>query len=214
MLKKINKKFLFSIPSILILFVIFLLTLISSYSNTVISDISNNVLRLHVIANSDSEKDQNVKYQVRDILLEYMKEHTQIKTKEEAISFINSNICTLTDLTNQILSKNNCNYVAHISITNSNFPTKTYANTSFPAGNYQALKVELGKASGQNWWCVMFPPLCFVNVSDGILSPESNQAMKENLTDEEYRLISSDETDIQIKFKLVEWINNYKNKKQ
>ena len=211
MLKKLNKKFFSTFLFIVILFILFLFTLIASYSNAVISDISEHILRLHVIANSNSQEDQRIKYEVRDVLLGFMQKNSDIKTKDDAIEFISENTNILTELANQVLIRNGCDYTASISITYCDFPTKSYANTSFPAGTYQALRVELGDASGENWWCVIFPPLCFVNISDGVLSEESQAYIQDTLTEEEYRLISSDEADIQLKFRFVEWFQSLKN---
>ena len=91
------------------------------------------------------------------------------------------------------------------------FPTKTYGDISLPAGNYDALKVKIGKADGQNWWCVMFPPLCFVDVSSGIVPDSSKEELRENLNEEEYDLISeNNDQEINFKFKLVEFFQNLK----
>ena len=102
------------------------------------------------------------------------------------------------------MKKNGYGYPVNIDIGNFEFPTKTYGDISLPAGYYDALKVEIGNASGQNWWCVMFPPLCFVDVSSGVVPDESKQIMQDNLSDEEYELISdNDSRDIKFKFSLI-----------
>ena len=88
------------------------------------------------------------------------------------------------------------------------FPTKTYGDISFPSGFYDALKIEIGKAKGQNWWCVMFPPLCFVDVTSGIVPEESKDTIKENLSQEEYDLLSKNNEAINFKFKIVETFQN------
>ena len=94
-----------------------------------------------------------------------------------------------------------------LNIANSKFPTKTYETYSFPAGNYEALKITIGEGTGENWWCVMFPPLCFTN-SSVEFSDDAVETLKQNLTDEEYELISqSNKSKIKIKFKLLEWLN-------
>ena len=81
---------------------------------------------------------------------------------------------------------------------------------SLPAGYYDALRVEIGEAKGQNWWCVMFPPLCFVDVSSGVVPDESKEVMEENLAEEEYALISDDSNnELQFKFKLIELFQEF-----
>ena len=100
-------------------------------------------------------------------------------------------------------------YSVNINIGNFEFPTKNYGDISLPAGYYDALRVEIGEAKGQNWWCVMFPPLCFVDVSSGIVPDESKELMESNLSEEEFALVSQEENnEIQFKFKLLEFFNN------
>ena len=98
----------------------------------------------------------------------------------------------------------------NISIGNFPFPTKSYGDISLPAGYYDALKVEIGEAKGKNWWCVMFPSLCFVDVSNGIVPEESKEELQSTLLDEEYKLISSQDSEYKFKFKIVELFENTK----
>ena len=100
-------------------------------------------------------------------------------------------------------------YNVNIEIGNFKFPTKQYGDISLPAGLYDALKVEIGEAQGNNWWCVMFPPLCFVDISSGIVPEESKEQLKNNLSEEEFALVSSEKTqDIKFKFKILEFFAN------
>lgn len=192
---------------VLILFSIFISISAISYVNAVSEDIEQSVFRLHVIANSDSKDDQNLKYIVRDGILDYInKLSANCSSKEEVILLANENKEELYKIAKKIIEKNGYNYNVNISIGNFEFPTKTYGDISFPAGNYDALRVEIGEAKGQNWWCVMFPPLCFVDVTSGIVPDESKQTIKDNLSNEEYDLISdSNSPDIKFKFSLIEF---------
>ena len=155
---------------IILSFLLFIYTTICaiSYAQNISSDIANSVFRLHVIANSDSKEDQDLKYIVRDNLLSYMNEIcSNCETKQEAIYIVNEN-------------KDN------------------------------ALRVEIGEAKGQNWWCVMFPPLCFVDVTSGVVPEESKEIMEENLSEEEFALISDSSNDeLQFKFKLIEFFQEH-----
>ena len=100
-------------------------------------------------------------------------------------------------------------YSVKINIGNFEFPTKNYGDISLPAGYYDALRIEIGEAKGQNWWCVMFPPLCFVDISSGIVPDESKELMENNLSQEEFALISDKSNDeIKFKFKLLEFFAN------
>ena len=195
---------------VLILFSFFVFISALSYVNAVSSDISVSVFRLHVIANSDSKEDQELKYKVRDSLLEYMnKISADCSSKEEVIALAETHKEDFYKIAKQTIEENGYGYPVNIDIGNFEFPTKTYGDISLPAGYYDALKVEIGNASGQNWWCVMFPPLCFVDVSSGVVPDESKQIMQDNLSDEEYELISdNDSRDIKFKFSLIEWFKN------
>lgn len=191
---------------ILILLFLFILISAISYVDAVSTDIANSVFRLHVIANSDSIEDQNLKYEVRDSLLEYMNSISKNCTsKEEIIELARNHTQEFYEIAKQVISKNGYDYDININIGNFDFPTKDYGDISFPAGKYDALRVEIGNASGQNWWCVMFPPLCFVDVSSGIVPDESKEVIQDSLTDEEYDIVSKQNSiDIKFKFSLIE----------
>lgn len=199
---------------ILIIFILFLtyfLISLFSYSNAVSSSISENVFRLHVIANSNSKEDQDLKYKVRDNLIDYMNSISKnVSTKEEAIKLANENISNFYNIAKNTILENGFNYNVNIEIGNFDFPTKTYGDISLPAGFYDALKVEIGEAKGKNWWCVMFPSLCFVDISNGVVSEESKENLQANLNYEDYNLISSDDAEYKLKFKLVELFENAK----
>lgn len=198
---------------IILILVLFLFLIFSAYSyaSTVNENLSDNVFRLHVIANSDSKEDQNLKYKVRDKLIEYMKSITSnIENKEEVINIAYNNIENFQKIAEQVIKDNGFNYPVKVEIGNFSFPTKTYGDISFPSGFYDALKVEIGNASGQNWWCVMFPPLCFVDVTSGVVPESSKENLETNLGQEEYDIISNNnESDvIEFKFKIVEFFED------
>ena len=196
---------------ILILFITYILLSIFSYSNAVSEDVQNSVFRLHVIANSDSKEDQDLKYLVRDELIEYMNSISEnISSKEDAIKLVEENKEEFYSIAKKVIYDNGFNYGVNIEIGNFSFPTKTYGDISLPAGFYDALKVEIGEGKGQNWWCVMFPSLCFVDVSNGIVPEESKENLQYSMQEEDYNLISSDTLEFKLKFKLVELFENAK----
>lgn len=192
---------------VLVLFSVFVFISAISYVNAVSEDLSESVFRLHVIANSDSKEDQDLKYKVRDSILEYINNlAVDCSSKDEVIALVTEKQEVLHNIAKKVIKENGYNYNVNISIGNFEFPTKTYGDISFPAGNYDALRVEIGEAVGQNWWCVMFPPLCFVDVTSGVVPDESKQTIKENLNEEEYDLISDTESPtIKFKFSLIEF---------
>ena len=208
MKKFINFGFIKRFFIVLFLFAIFVFISAASYADAVSEDLTDSVFRLHVIANSDSKEDQDLKYKVRDSILEYMNTISKNCTsKSEVINMANEHKEDLQNVAEEVIRKNGYHYTVNIKIGNFAFPTKTYGDISFPAGNYDALRIEIGEASGQNWWCVMFPPLCFVDVTSGIVPDESKQIIKNNLnSEEEYSIISDSKSpDIRFKFSLIEF---------
>lgn len=208
-------KFQFSIKNsklknaIILIFLLFLFVFVSaqSYVMAVSKDLSDAVFRLHVIANSDSTEDQELKIKVRDALLNYMNSIcANCTTKEEAINLANEHKQEFQNIAEQTILDNGYDYSVNININNFYFPTKNYGDISLPAGYYDALRVEIGEAKGQNWWCVMFPSLCFVDVSSGIVNDEAKENLDENLDDESFNIISDNaDSDVKFKFKLIEF---------
>ena len=128
------------------------------------------------------------------------------RSGEDAIKIANEHINEFKEIAANTIKELGFDYDVNVEIGNFSFPTKTYGDISLPSGYYDALRIEIGQAKGQNWWCVMFPPLCFVDVSSGIVPEESKEAIKSNLTDEEFTLISNqDNPEISFKFKLIEF---------
>lgn len=193
------------------LLIIYIIVSAISYSHAVCRDISNAVFRLHVIANSDSEEDQSLKLIVRDKVLEYMSSISNgLESKEELRILLNDNLPILEKVAKQTIKENGYDYDVSLEIGNFSFPTKKYGDITLPPGYYDALRIKIGNASGQNWWCVMFPPLCFVDVSTGVVPEESKKIIKENLSEEEYNLISANSnSNTQFKFKIVEVLQNF-----
>lgn len=140
-----------------------ILTIIALFSCLVIIANGINPLRLHIIANSNSLEDQQIKLEIRDCILKQERELlASCKDKNEAIQVISSDTAKLEQAANQILREHGKSYTAHIQIGKSMFPDKNYGTIYYPAGEYDAVRVILGEGSGENWWCVMFPPLCLV----------------------------------------------------
>lgn len=193
-----------------LLLILYILISAISYTNAVCEDIANTVFRLHVIANSDTDEDQNLKYLVRDNIISYINNISSNATsKEENMKIAQEHIKDLEKIALDTVQSNGYNYSVKVQIGNFAFPSKKYGDIILPPGYYDALKVKIGEAKGRNWWCVMFPPLCFVDVSTGVVPDESKETMKENLSEEEYALISQGSNDIKVKFKIVEVLQNF-----
>lgn len=194
---------------VFLLLILYLLACLSFYANAVSSDIADNVLRLHVIANSNEKEDQALKLKVRDGIITYLNTSScSFSSKEDVLQYIRENEEQIQSIAKSIIEKNGYSYDVTVQLGNFSFPTKNYGDITLPAGFYDALRVNIGNASGQNWWCVLFPSLCFVDVSNGVIPEESKETLQKNLGEEDYKVISSDETSFQIKFKLIELFEN------
>lgn len=199
MLKKIVS---ISIISLLVISTLYIFNCVSIQHS-----LANKVLRLHILANSNSNFDQNLKLKVRDKVIEFLTPKLKdSKNLDETKQIISDNLMNIKDIAKKVVSKES-DYSVNVSLASSSFPTKYYEDFSFPAGTYESLKIVIGEGNGNNWWCVMFPPLCFTNSSAGTFNENSNQTLKDNLTEEEYNLINSKKTNVKVKFKLLEWIN-------
>lgn len=181
---------------------------IGVYAQTTQNEISNSLIRLHVVANSDSAEDQAVKLKVRDAIIEAMKDKLDgVSRPSQAEKIIQDNISYIEQLAANTLIKEGYHYGASAQMGNYSFPSKQYHNITLPAGNYNALRVTLGEGKGQNWWCVMFPPLCIIDTTIGKAGQDSLSLFKENMSQQSYDIITvSDESEfpVQIKFKIVE----------
>jgi len=167
--------------------------------------LSDKVLRLHVLANSDSEADQALKLHVRDAVLAELE--TLIggaSDRGAAEEIIGTNLDSLQEIAQNVVWEAGASYGALISLTEERFPTRIYDTFSLPAGVYTALRIELGGARGQNWWCVVFPPLCAAPALGELYMEESG------LTEEEVSLITGEDTGYVIKFKALEILDQVK----
>ncbi len=207
------------ISSMLIILGILIITIIVSIKgevskiNQASEDYKEKLIRFHVIANSDSDEDQALKLKVRDEVINYLQpkllESKSIKESEEIIK---NNYANLENISKSIIDENGYKYDVRVSIEYSEFPTKQYSSVVLPAGEYKALKVVIGEGKGKNWWCVMFPPLCFVDESNGVIDKSTDEKLKDVLTEEEYDLITkkreSELNKTEIKFKIVEVLDS------
>ncbi|WP_291563324.1 MULTISPECIES: stage II sporulation protein R [unclassified Clostridium] len=177
-----------------------IITIFSAYkSNSVkatdvsIDDISNKLIRFHVIANSDNESDQALKLQIRDRVLQYispkLNNSKSIEESREILDIENENIL---NIAKEVINENGYNYDVESTLSKEYFPIKTYGNITLPQGKYEAYRIIIGSGEGQNWWCVMFPPLCFVDVTKGSIAyEETEKQMKEVLNEKEYNKVNN-----------------------
>lgn len=205
MLNKYYKRLLPRLSLLIILFSFYIFFSAFFYVKHISNNLENNIFRLHIIANSNNTDDQEIKYLVRNNIIDYMNKLCINSTnKNEIIKIVSDNLDNFETIANQTLKDNNFPYSATVEIGNFKFPTKNYSNITFPAGYYDALKIRLGNANGQNWWCVLYPSLCFIN-NQTSFPQKSDSILKSNLSNEEYSIISESNNPIyKFKFKIIE----------
>ena len=133
---------------------------------TYIGDVENDhegIIRLHVIANSNPSGDQDLKLKVRDAVIAYMDDQPELSTVDETRKSLKRDLDRLETIANGIIAAEGKDYTAKASLGVRYIPEKTYGDITFPAGNYEALNITLGDGKGENWWCVLFPPLCLLD---------------------------------------------------
>ena len=180
------------------------------FCETVTKNVSDKIVRLHVVANSDSEIDQSVKLSVRDAILKEMNQEQ--KGKDLALFSIEENEENLISAAENVLKENGCTYGCTLETGRFSFPVKSYENITLPAGKYDAVRVVLGEGQGENWWCVMFPPLCFSESTKGALTAENEKALKEMVSESSYAAISDGVITLKPAFKAVELWNEFTGK--
>lgn len=200
---------------IMLTVVVVAIILMNSYTENLNRGLADNLIRLHVIANSDSPEDQALKRDVRDAVLSYVQQELESsKNIAQTKLIVNSRLAGITTIAKETISNNGRDYNVKATLGQYPFPTKAYGDITLPAGSYQALRVVIGKGEGANWWCVLFPPLCFVDVTHGTVPDSVKENLKEALSEEEYSIVTSadEESDIpiKIKFKIVELFQDTK----
>lgn len=191
-----------------------------------ITEISNKLIRFHVIANSDSSGDQKVKLQVRDAILNSLGGSLEkCKTRKDSLIFLKNRTNEIEVIADQVLVKDGKGYKAKAMIGDFNFPIKSYGKITLPPGKYTALRVVLGDGEGRNWWCVMFPPLCFIDITRGLTSAETDESLGKVLNPKEITSITNTKVKnnektivknqskylkpkVQIRFKVIDIIKN------
>ncbi|MEA4846449.1 MAG: stage II sporulation protein R [Clostridiaceae bacterium] len=195
--------------TVLFFFIFGVLTGIYINTDKALAGVPEKIIRLHVVANSDSPSDQQLKLQVRDKIINSMSGKFEgLKDISEVKRTIEDSLDEIEAIAKETIEENRKLYGVKAAFTETDFPTKTYGSLTLPAGTYQALNIVIGEGKGKNWWCVMFPPLCFIDVAHGVVTEETMKELKTSLTDEEYRLLISSkkpgDVSVKIRFKILE----------
>lgn len=219
-MKMIIKKYIsFVLGIILFLGVIAVLDkegqVVKGSDEALVQEISEKLIRFHVLANSDSEEDQALKMKVKDEVISFIAPKLENSSSiEESREILKENNDEIIEIATKCIKDNGYNYSVSTTLGKENFPTKVYGNITLPQGEYEAFRVLIGDADGANWWCVMFPPLCFVDVTKGQISyDETDERMKKVLDEDEFNAVSTsdkvndDKTEVTLKLKIFDLFN-------
>lgn len=165
----------------------------NSQSNNVQQSIASKIIRFHVIANSDTQSDQTLKLKVRDEVLKYISPKlSNSKSIAESRQILKENNNNILNVARKVIREHGYSYGVTSTLSQFNFPIKTYGNITLPQGRYEAYRIIIGQGKGRNWWCVMFPPLCFVDISRGQVSyKKTEKEMKTVLNQKEYNSVDN-----------------------
>lgn len=186
-------------------------------------ELASHVVRFHVLAESDSEEDQRLKLLVKTAVLEYMEQPlARASSAEEALELLDTYTDDIIRVASDVLAEQGSDLSVKAGTELVYFPEKTYGDLTFPAGYYTAYRILLGSGRGQNWWCVLYPPLCFIDVTHCIVPEDSKEEIKSFLSEEEYALIAAEQiesqdildkdsentTSVEIRFRLLDWLTS------
>lgn len=179
------------------------------YAESIQEELADNLVRFHVLANSDSEADQAIKLQVRDAILATVRGQIDTNAGRQAVL---DSVEVFERTANETLQQLGADYTARVEVERVYFPKKIYDNITLPRGRYESIRVLLGRGAGENWWCVAYPPLCFTEAATGALSDKGQELLRERLSEESYDVIQTEGVEVQYKFKVVELFNTLKEK--
>lgn len=171
-------------------------------------ELSEHVIRFHVRANSDEEEDQKLKEKVKSNLVAYVSPLLkECDSKEESKVVLEEEMEELNEIALATIHEEGYDYDVSIYFSEEEFPMKEYGDVLIPSGEYEALRVDIGEAAGENWWCLIYPPLCFIDGSTVIVDEEGKEVLKEEVGEEVYReMLIEEKPEVKIRFKLIEEI--------
>ena len=155
-------------------------------------DLAKEVFRFHVLANSDSDEDQALKMQVKEAVIAYMQEEIpESDSVETTKEWARSHLDAIVNLAKAVIREEGYDYPVMAEVTTCEFPDKTYGDITFPSGRYEALRIEIGEANGQNWWCVLYPNLCFIDAVHAVVPEEGKKDLKKVLQEDTYEMVTA-----------------------
>lgn len=170
-------------------------------------ELAKKVLRFHVRANSDTSEDQKLKLKVRDEVGSLMAGYLDgVQTREECQRTVNEHLGEVVAAAEMVIAKEGYSYPVQAYVSNVDFPDKTYGGYTFPAGNYKALEVIIGSGTGHNWWCVMYPNMCFSGNGYEVVGQEAKKSLQKTVSDKEYQTLM-EEKNYTVKCKYLKFLN-------
>lgn len=169
------------------------------------AEIADEVFRFHILANSDSKEDQELKLMVRDEVLSYMKKYISCDDKDQKTdvqsvkNWAENHLEDIEQVAYSVICANGCDYPVKARVTECYFPDRRYGDILFPKGYYEALRVEIGEAAGHNWWCVLYPSLCFTDATCAVVADEGEKELQKVLDSDTYETVTATSTDFEIK---------------
>lgn len=175
------------------------------------NDLEDVILRFHVKANSNSDEDLALKYTVRDaVLVEIGGKLKGNLTRDDVLSYLKDNLDDIRDIAMKTIWEEGYDYDVNVYIANDFFPVRQYGELVLPAGNYQALRIDIGVAKGENFWCILYPMMCYTVDSGAVVSKNDEKKLERELSSEEYKKLFIDkdtgDNEVKVKFKLLDWL--------
>lgn len=191
-----------------LLLTLFLVLSSRNYAFAEQKKIAEQVIRFHILANSDEAYDQELKFLVKEAVQSYLEpQMKESKSLEETRGIILDEMENIKAIAQMTVNRAGYSYPVEAALESASFPTRTYGDISLPAGTYEALRIRLGSAAGKNWWCVVFPPLCYVDITKPTLPEDSKALFEEIMREEEMDILyskSKEKLSPKIKFKIIE----------
>lgn len=176
-------------------------------------EIADCLIRFHVRANSDADYDQKLKLLVKDEIVKYLEtELSGAGTLDDARAILEADVADITSIAEEVIAREGYDYKVNAYFERAYFPLRMYGDMTFPPGEYEAFCVDIGNAEGRNWWCVLYPPLCFVDSTYSVVPDETKSDFRAVLSDEAYSTITVNdltEKKYVIRFKYLKFLNNF-----
>ena len=208
------KNFILLIVAVVIVYILSCVSVVKGEdsSKQLQENIASKIVRFHIIANSDSKEDQALKLKVKDAVVTYTQTLLKdSKSLNETCEIINKHKEQILAIADNVIRENGYDYFATITYENCYFPAKTYGDITFPPGNYNAFNIRIGEHKGKNWWCVLYPPLCFVDAIHSVVPDDSKKELEEILGYEDYQAliygVNKENYTVEFKFKYLSFLN-------